>query len=195
MQGPPAETTGKSVAAHPWAERLGRTIGDSVGPSFRPDHMPVAYVVPRKGTLLLSWRGELPQGFLPIAGLAGGGWRSSADRGAASTGTELDGRQTAQVVVNDSAGVASLVGLTTHEAFHVFEAASKQEGKRFGRGENSFLVTSYPVFDPQNEAGMALEGRILAAAGQAETKARKNSPLERHARLILRLRNKRASAS
>ncbi len=72
-------------------------------------------------------------------------------------------------------GVASLVGLTTHEAFHVFETASKKEGKRFGRGENSFLVTSYPVFDPRNEAGMALEGRILAAAEQAETKARKRT--------------------
>ena len=175
MQGPPAETTGRIVTAHQWVERLGRTMGDSIWPGFRPDTMPVAYVVPGQGTLLLSWRGELPQGFLPIAGLAGGGWRSSADRGAASTGTELDGRPTPQVVVNDSAGVASLVGLTTHEAFHVFEAASKREGKRFGRGENSFLVTSYPVFDPQNEAGMALEGRILAAAEQAETKARKRT--------------------
>src|SRR5438093_464035 len=89
MQGPPAETTGRIVTAHQWVERLGRTMGDSIWPGFRPDTMPVAYVVPGQGTLLLSWRGELPQGFLPIAGLAGGGWRSSADRGAASTGTEL----------------------------------------------------------------------------------------------------------
>src|SRR5437867_10464737 len=190
MQGPPAETTGRIVTAHQWVERLGRTMGDSIWPGFRPDTMPVAYVVPGQGTLLLSWRGELPQGFLPIAGLAGGGWRSSADRGAASTGTELDGRPTPQVVVNDSAGVASLVGLTTHEAFHVFEAASKREGKRFGRGENSFLVTSYPVFDPQNEAGMVLEGRILAAAEQAETKVRKRAL----ARQLLAVRESRQRA-
>ena len=175
IQGPPPETTGRIVTAHQWVERLGRTMSDSIWPGFRPDTIPVAYVVRGQGTLLLSWRGELPQGFLPIAGLGGGGWLSSADPGAASTGTELDGRPMAQVVVNDSMGVASLVGLTTHEAFHVFERASKKEGKRFGRGENSFLVTSYPVFDPRNEAGMALEGRILAAAEQAETKARKRT--------------------
>lgn len=150
-------------------------MGDSIWPAFRPDTIPVAYVVRGQGTLLLGWRGALPQGFLPIAGLDGGGWQSSADPGAASTGTELAGHPTAQVVVTDSVGVASLVGLTTHEAFHVFERASKKEGQRFGRGENSFLVTSYPVFDPQNEAGMALEGRILAAAEQAETKVRKRA--------------------
>jgi hypothetical protein len=175
IQGPPPETTGRIVTAHQWVERLGRTMSDSIWPGFRPDTIPVAYVVRGQGTLLLSWRGELPQGFLPIAGLAGSGWLSSADPGAASTGTELDGRPMAQIVVNDSMGIASLVGLTTHEAFHVFERASRTEGKRFGRGENSFLVTSYPVFDARNEAGMALEGRILAAAEQAETKARKRT--------------------
>src|SRR2546425_5619962 len=175
MQGPPPATTGTIVTAHQWVVRLGAQLGDSIWPGFRPDTIPVAYVVPRQGTLLLGWRGALPQGFLPITGLAGGGWLASADRGAASTGTALGGRPTAQVVVSDSQGVASLVGVTTHEAFHVFEAAAKKEGRRFGRGENSFLVTSYPVFDPLNEAGMALEGRILAAAEQAETKVRKRA--------------------
>jgi hypothetical protein len=150
-------------------------MSDSIWPGFRPDTIPVAYVVRGEGTLLLGWRGELPQGFLPITGLTGGGWQSSADRGAASTGTELAGRPTAQVVVTDSLSVASLVGLTTHEAFHVFEAASKKEGRRFGQGENAFLVTSYPVFDPQNEAGMALEGRILAAAALASSKAERRA--------------------
>jgi len=175
IQGPPPETTNRIVMAHQWVVRLGSEMRDSIWPGFRPDTIPVLYVVRGQGTLLLGWRGDLPQGFLPITGLTGGGWLSSADRGAASTGTELAGRPTAQVVVNDSQSVASLVGLTTHEAFHVFAADSKKEGRRFGRGENSFLVTSYPVFDPQNEAGMALEGRILAAAEQAETKVRKRA--------------------
>jgi len=175
IQGPPPETASKIVAAHEWVVRLGRDMGDSIWPGFRPDTIPVVYVVRGQGTLLLGWRGGLPEGFLPIAGVTGSGWLSSADRGAASTGTELAGRPTAQVAVIDSLGVASLVGLTTHEAFHVFEAAAKKEGRRFGRGENSFLVTSYPVFDPQNEAGMALEGRILAAAEQAEAKVRKRA--------------------
>ncbi len=125
IQGPPPETTARIVTAHQWVVRLGRDMSDSIWPGFRPDTIPVAYVVRGQGTLLLGWRGELPQGFLPISGLAGGSWLSSADRGAASTGTELDGRPTAQVVVNDSAGVSTLVGLTTHEAFHVFEALSR----------------------------------------------------------------------
>ena len=175
IQGPPPETTGRIVTAHDWVVRLGRDMGDSIWPRFRPDTIPVVYVVRGQGTLLLGWRGDLPERFLPITGLVGAGWQSSAERGAASTGTELAGRPTAQVVVNDSQDVASLVGLTTHEAFHVFATAARQEGSRFGRGENSFLVTSYPVFDPQNEAGMALEGRILAAAALASSKAQRRA--------------------
>ncbi len=167
IQGPPPETTTRIATAHEWVARLGKELGDSIWPGFRPDTIPVLYVVRGQGTLLLGWRGELPPGFLPITGLAGSGWQSAADRGAASTGTELAGRPAAQVVVNDSLGVASLVGLTTHEAFHVF--------RRSAKSENAFLVTSYPVFDAQNEAGMALEGRTLAAAEQAETKVRKRA--------------------
>ncbi|PYP11814.1 MAG: hypothetical protein DMD59_01840 [Gemmatimonadetes bacterium] len=174
VQGPP-ETTTRMVTAHDWVVRLGKEMGDSIWPGFRPDTIPVLYVVPGQGTLLLGWRGDLPQGFLPITGVEGGGWQSVADRGAASTGTQLAGRAAAQVVVHDSQGVASLVGLTTHEAFHVFAAASKQEGNRFGQSENSFLVTSYPVFDPRNEAGMALEGRILEAAEQAPGRTRRRT--------------------
>src|SRR5258705_12242915 len=110
-------------------------MGDSIWPGFRPDTIPVAYVVRGQGTLLLGWRGGLPEGFLPIAGGAGSGWVSSADRGAASTGTELAGRPTAPGVGIDSFGVAALVGLPTHEALHVFVAGATKEGGGFGRGE------------------------------------------------------------
>src|SRR5260221_3999846 len=174
IQGPAPETP-TIVTAHKWVVRLGAELGDSIWPGFRPDTIPVLYVVPGQGTLVLGWRGTLPQGFLPIAGLESSGWQSAADRGVASTGTELAGRPTAQVVVSDSQGVASLVGLTTHEAFHVFEAAAKKEGRRCGQGENAFLVTSYPVFDPQNDAAMAIEARIVAAADQADAKARRRA--------------------
>ena len=169
VQGPP-EITSRLTTAHDWVVRLGKEMGDSIWPGFRPDTIPVLYVVKDQGTLVLGWRGDLPEGFLPIEGVPNGGWKSSADRGAASTGTTLAGRPTAQVTVNDSQSIAMLVGLTTHEAFHVFEAASRKQGKRFGQQDNAVLVTSYPVFDPQNEAGMALEGRILEAAGRASGK-------------------------
>jgi hypothetical protein len=174
LQGPPQVTT-RIATAHEWVGRLSRQMSDSIWPGFRPDTIPVLYVVHGEGTLLLGWRGGLPAGFLPIDGLAGSGWQSSSDPGAASTGTQLDGRPTAQVVVNDSVSLASLMGLTFHEAFHVFETVSKKQGRKFGRGENAFLVTSYPVFDPQNESGMALEGRILEAADRASSKERKRT--------------------
>ncbi|HMG19081.1 MAG TPA: hypothetical protein VK573_10175 [Gemmatimonadales bacterium] len=180
------------MTAHDWVARLGREMGDSIWPGFRPDTIPVLYVIPGKGSLLLGWHGELPPGFSRVAADPGAtprgepvsiaAWQSSADRGAASTGTELAGRPTAQVVV-DTQSIASLVGLTTHEAFHVF-------WRRFGRVENSFLVTSYPVFDPQNEAGMALEGRILAAAANARSNAEKRA----FARQFLAVRESRQRA-
>ena len=176
---PPPDITPRITTAHEWVVRLGRHMGDSIWPGFRPDTIPVLYVIRGKGTLLLGWRGELPAGFVPVVAdprdpPAGSGWQPVADRGAASTGTELAGRRAAQVVV-DTQGVAALIGLTTHEAFHVFEAASRKPGQRFGQQENSFLVTSYPVFDPQNEAGMALEGRILEAAMEARTLQRRRT--------------------
>jgi len=176
---PPPDITTRIVTAHDWVGRLGRTMPDSIWPGFRPDTIPVLYVIRGTGTLLMGWRGELPEGFVPMVSdlrdpPGGAGWQPVTDRGAASTGTTLAGRPTAQVVV-DSQNIAALIGLTTHEAFHVFEAASRQQGKRFGQQENAMLVTSYPVFDPQNEAGMALEGRILEAALKAPNLPRRRA--------------------
>jgi hypothetical protein len=167
VQQPAADVAQRVVTAHTWVSRLSREIGDSIWPGFRPDTIPVLYVIREQGTLLLGWRGDAPEGFTALAGIPAL-WKPTAERGAASTSTELAGRPTAQVVV-DTQGVAALVGLTTHEAFHVFQTASRTTGRLFGQQENSFLVTSYPVFEAQNEAGMALEGRILAAAQRAGT--------------------------
>lgn len=152
----------KSREAHAAVVRLGHEAADSLWPGFRPDTIPVLYVLPELGTLLLGWNGPLPQGFLALPeGQAG--WRPAAERGAASTGTMLGGRGTAQLVVRDQ-DLALVVGLSVHEAFHVHARAGGDGRRRFGRGENSFLVSTYPVFDAANEAGMALEGRLLAAA-------------------------------
>lgn len=177
VQSPPPAVTGRIVVAHDWAARIGRELGDSVWPGFRPDTIPVLYVLPGQGTLLVGWKGDLPAGFTPVVAdpaspdgpPQGVAWQPTADRGAASTGTFLAGHPTAQVVVRDSESLSYLVGSTAHEAFHVFEAASRKPVRRFGSQENAFLVTSYPVFDARNEAGWALEGRILAAALEAST--------------------------
>ena len=167
IQEPPSVEVARLRDVHQRVTQLGRATGDSIWPGFRPDTIPVLYVLPGQGVLLLGWTGVPPEGFVD-------NWQPSTARGAASTGTELGGRRAAQVVVG-SQNVAELVGLTAHEAFHVFQAATRQPGKRFGQGENSFLVSSYPVFDATNEAGMALEGRILAAAVRARDRAGKRA--------------------
>jgi hypothetical protein len=149
--------------AHEKVVELGPMGPDSIWPGFRPDTIPVLYVFPERGTLLMGWRGVLPDGYERVERIEGAGWQPEAARSAASTGTQLDGRGTAQVVV-DEADVVSLVGLTVHEGFHVFQGGVRREGKLFGQGENSFLVTSYPIFDAGNEAAFALEGRLLGAA-------------------------------
>lgn len=162
-QEPPAAEVARLTTVHERVTRVSQENRDSIWPGFRPDTIPVLYVLPGQGVLLLGWRGPTPEGFTSVAG---GAWQPSTARGAASTGTELAGRPAAQVVVGAQT-VSELVGLTVHEAFHVFQAAARKTGRRFGQGENSFLVSSYPVFDAKNEAGMALEGRILAAAARA----------------------------
>lgn len=169
----PAPAQLRRVAeAHAAAVRVARAHPDSIWPGFRLDTIPVLYVLPDTGTLLFGWRGPLPERFIAVAGAAGAGWRPAAERGAASTGTMLGGRPAAQVVAGGAA-VADLVGLTAHEAFHVFETAARRDGRRFGASENSFLVSSYPIFDAANETGIALEGRILAAALAAGDAARR----------------------
>lgn len=169
VQEPPPAAWRRIADAHAAAARIGRTYGDSIWPGFRLDTIPVLYVLPDTGTALLGWTGELPSGYSP-AGTPGAGWLPAAARGAASTGTSLAGRPAAQVVAG-GASVAQLVGLTAHEAFHVFEGVARQPGRRFGAGENSFLVSSYPIFDGANEAAMALEGRVLATALAARNPA------------------------
>ncbi len=159
----PEDVVAAIQEAHRKVVELGPVGPDSIWPGFRPDTIPVLYVLPERGTLLAGWRGALPEGFERVEDVAGGGWQPAAARGAASTGTQLEGRGTAQVVVGEL-DTARLVGLTVHEAFHVFQGSVSQEGRRFGQGENSFLVTSYPVFDVDNEAAFALEGGLLGSA-------------------------------
>ncbi len=167
-QEPLAEAVSTLNAVRAQVDRLDRQHPGAVWPGFAPSSVPVLYVLPDQGTLLGGWDGELPDGFRRVRGHPGLGWQPEAARGAASTGTTLEGRGTAQVVVH-GVELGPLVGLTVHEAFHVHQAEVRREGRRFGRGENSFLVTQYPIFDTENEARFALEGRILAAALAAES--------------------------
>lgn len=147
--------------------QLGPGASDLIWPGFQPDTIPVRLVFPDRGSLLIGWPGELPEGFGPVTSgsevLQSVGWQAADERGAASTGTTVDGRGVAQVVVRELS-LPGLLGLATHEAFHVFQGSVARSGRRFGNGENSFLVTRYPVFSEENERAVLLEGRLLGAA-------------------------------
>ncbi|HEX6628791.1 MAG TPA: hypothetical protein VF105_12615, partial [Gemmatimonadaceae bacterium] len=152
--------------------RLGRQYGESIWPGYRPDTIPVAYVLPRLGTALFNWTGPLPAGYQSVPEIPGVGWLSRENISAASTGTSIAGRQVAQVSVSALA-TAVVLPLAFHEAFHAFEHASQKPGLRFGHGENSFYVASYPIFAVPNESQWALEGRLLSDALAASSIARK----------------------
>jgi hypothetical protein len=160
-----------TVAALSRAAGLVRTIGarwgTSMWPGFRPDTVPLLFVLPNRGSYLFNWPSGLPAGFIAVEGVAGAAFRDERTAGAASTGITLADRPTAQVFVS-SLELTYLVPTAVHEAFHAFEDVAKRPDRLFGRGERSMLVSSYPVFDVANEAAFAVEGRLLAAALRAK---------------------------
>jgi hypothetical protein len=172
--GPPGgDTIPTLVRVERLLRRVGRSSGASIWSGYRPDTIPLMYVFPerghsRSGSLLMRWTGAPPQAYAAVAGAAGVFWLGVTERGASNTNSSLGNRAVAQVVV-DTLDAPALLPISAHEAFHVFERASRVEGKRFGVGENSGLTGSYPVFDSTNEAGFAREGALLARALRARS--------------------------
>ncbi|HJP87322.1 MAG TPA: hypothetical protein VJ852_15120, partial [Gemmatimonadaceae bacterium] len=158
----PLDSVRAVAAIHEDVVRLGRRFGESIWPGYRPDTIPVAYVFPQ-GTALFNWRGTLPAGYEAIGGIPGVAWLSRQNISAANTGISLNGRNVAQVTVN-SLRPELVLPLVFHEAMHAFEHSIQKPGMRFGHGENSFYVASYPIFDVRNESMWALEGRLLGEA-------------------------------
>ena len=152
--------------------RLGKLYGETVWPGYRPDTIPIAYVFPQRGTVLFNWRGALPAGYESVPGVPNAAWLSQRNLGAASTGTSIGDRPVAQVAMS-SLATEYVLPTAFHEAFHVFERASQRPGLRFGHGENSFYVASYPIFGVRNETLWSLEGRLLSEALRAKSSARK----------------------
>jgi hypothetical protein len=169
---PRADTLAKldSIAQH--LTRIGKANGEKIWPGFRPDTIPVAFVLPTHGSVVLNWPGPVPSGYEAIPGVRNALWRDQRALGAASMGVSLGGRSVAQVVVS-SLDPSDLLPTAVHEAFHVFESASIKPGRRFGRQENAFYVSSYPVFDEENEMLFAREGELLLRALRATNVAAK----------------------
>ncbi|HUQ98940.1 MAG TPA: hypothetical protein VM166_05745 [Gemmatimonadaceae bacterium] len=170
----PADTVAALDTIVQHLTRIGRASGESIWPGFRPDTIPYSFVFPGRGTALFNWRGSFPEGFGPIPGTTHAAWQNQGALGAASTGTTIGGRPVAQVVVS-AIDASALLPTAIHEAFHVFEAVSARKGRRFGRGENSFYVSSYPIFDVRNELLFAREGELLAEALREPAVTRKRA--------------------
>lgn len=171
---PPLETGALLDSVARQAVRLGSARGAELWPGFRPDTIPALFVLPGKGSFLFNWPGPLPPQYGAVPALPGAAWQESGALGAASTASELAGRNVAQVVVGTS-DPAYLLATLLHEAFHVFQRVSARPDLKFGKGENSYYVATYPVFSEPNETLFALEGRILAAALETSSRSRKRT--------------------
>jgi hypothetical protein len=132
-----------------------------IWPGFRPDTIPTLYVVAHRGKILVQWRHEWPAGFTVTparsdVGIAGSGMVSLPS-----------GKYIAFMSVDSSMTPGLVLGTSIHEGFHSFERAVMKDGQSFGSWENAMLVGTYPVFDVENEAAFALEGRKLRQALEA----------------------------
>lgn len=161
-QEPPPESLAAVAAADRALDRVAVEAGEALWPGYRPDTIPVAFTL-AEGALLANWpEAALPEGWTAVPGRPGLAWRPAEEGAGANTSQTRGGRDWAFVRA-EGMGAAELLGIAAHEAFHAWQGAARREG-RYRRGENSFLVMEYPEFDVGNEAGIALEGRLLAAA-------------------------------
>ena len=179
------DTVRQIESLHATLVRGGPSIGPRIWPGFRPDTIPTVYVIPHHAKLFAQWRDTLPTGFFPLTGATVAAWTDTR------TVSFPRGRPIAFLSVDSSSSPGSVLGLALHEEFHAFQRAVAKPGRRFGAGENSMLVATYPAFDVANEAAFALEGRILARALRARSRADARrlghqfvaARAERHARL------------
>jgi hypothetical protein len=158
-----SDTTRRVLDLHALVEQHGPVVGPMIWPGFRPDTIPTLYVIAHRGKVLVQWRHEWPAGFTVTSerndiGVAGSGMVSLPS-----------GRFISFMSVDSSMSPGLVLGTSIHEAFHSFERSVMGEGRTFGSWENAMLVGTYPVFDVENEAAFALEGRKLRQALEAPT--------------------------
>lgn len=179
-QGVP-DTIQRVLDLHAIIERHGQQAGPRIWPGFRPDTIPTLYVIAHRGKVLVQWRHEWPAGFTVLDG------RPETGIAVVQTGSLPSGRFLSFMSVDSAMSPGLVLGTSIHEAFHSYERSVLREGQVFGGGENAMLVGTYPVFDVENEAAFALEGRKLRQALAAES----TGEATRLAREFLALRERR----
>lgn len=152
------DTVRRILQLHEIIERRGAEIGPRIWPGFRPDTIPTLYVIAHRAKVLVPWRRGWPAGFTPI--------RERPDAGIAGSGIVSlpSGQLIAFMSVDSTMSPGLVLGTAIHEAFHSFERSVMRDSQMFGAWENAMLVGSYPVFNVDNEAAFALEGKQLRRA-------------------------------
>lgn len=175
------DTVQRVLELHRIIERRGAEIGPLIWPGFRPDTIPTLYVIAHRSKVLVQWRHEWPAGFTVTP--------ARSDVGVAGSGMVSlpSGKLISFMSVDSSMSPGLVLGTSIHEAFHSFERSVMKDGQTFGTWENAMLVGTYPVFDVENEAAFALEGRKLRQALEASSIER----ARRAAREFLALREAR----
>lgn len=141
--------------------------GTSPWPTFRVDTIPIVWSFPDRGWALTNWIDDtLPSGF-DATSIPGVVWKPVVEDGPPGANMVSLGERGWAFVPAGGLDPAGMIGLGAHEAFHVWQAAARREG-RYRRGENTALMIDYPEFDAELEARFALEGRLLAAALESD---------------------------
>ena len=158
-----SDTARRVLNLHGLIEKHGEVLGPAIWPGFRPDTIPTLYVIAHRGKVLVQWRHDWPAGFAAIAG--------RPDVGVAGSGMVSlpSGRFISFMSVDSSMSPGLVLGTSIHEAFHSFERSVMADNRTFGSWENAMLVGTYPIFDVENEAAFALEGKKLRQALEAPT--------------------------
>lgn len=141
--------------------------GTSLWPTFRVDTIPIVWSFPDRGWALTNWTDDtLPSGF-DASSIPGMAWKPVVEDGPPGANMVSLGERGWAFVPAGGLDLAGMIGLGAHEAFHVWQAAARREG-RYRQGENTALMIDYPEFDAGLEARFALEGRLLAAALESD---------------------------
>lgn len=175
------DTVHRVLDLHRVIERRGAEIGPLIWPGFRPDTIPTLYVIAHRGKVLVQWRHDWPAGFTVMPD------RNDAGVAGAQMVSLPSGKFISFMSVDSSMSPGLVLGTSIHEAFHSYERSVMKEGQTFGSWENAMLVGTYPVFDVENEAAFALEGRRLRQALEAPS----IEQVRRYAREFLALRESR----
>ena len=144
---------------------LENVLEKEVWPGYRYSQLGLMYVIPGRAKIAAHWPGPGPSGMKPLPGFDAVLWTDT------SVVRWSGGLPVASLAIAPTQSRAAITGLAMHEAFHAFEATQRKTGRRFGLGENSMLTSQYPVFDVENEAGVATEARLLRSAVLAKTAA------------------------